>query len=195
MKKFLSLIMIMFSLFVGMQTMNAQSVNVGYLNSVYSMHNSNITYSMTGNGVYVGGDYDFNIAPNLDVTPGVYFDYVNYDVAANTRGNVFYLRVPIHLKYSYRFSNTVEMFGTAGPSLVYGLGGNTVYHNEGIRYTESFFGDGPRFDVPVGLELGVNINKNYKVVAGYDFGLVNQSSLKEAKMLRNVLHIGVGYNF
>lgn len=195
MKKILSLIMVVFALFIGMQNMNAQSVNVGYLNSVYSTHNSNITYSMAGNGVYVGGDYDFTIAPNLDVTPGVYFDYVNYDVASHTRGNVFYLRVPIHLKYSYRFSNTLELFGTAGPSLVYGLGGNTTYHNEGIRYSEDFFGDGPRFDVPVGLELGVNINKNYKVVAGYDFGLVNQSSLKEAKMLRNVLHIGVGYNF
>ena len=118
MKKFLTLITILFSIFIGMQNINAQSVNIGYINSTYVISDSNAASQMTGNGMYGGFDYDYPVATNLLFNPGIFVDYVKYHLYGNLYGNVFYLRVPLHLKYSYRLDNMFELFGTAGPALL-----------------------------------------------------------------------------
>ena len=196
MKKFLTLITILFSIFIGMQNINAQSVNIGYINSTYVISDSNAASQMTGNGMYGGFDYDYPVATNLLFNPGIFVDYIKYHLYGNLYGNVFYLRVPLHLKYSYRLDNMFELFGTAGPALSYALGGKIKYHDNGFSYTENFFDNSDqRFDIPLGLEIGANIDNSFKVTLGYDFGLINQAKDIDYRFTRNSFRVGVGYNF
>lgn len=196
MKKILSVIIIMISMFVGMQNINAQSINVGYVNSSYVMSNANSSMEINGNGAYAGLDYDYVLGNGLSLVPGLFVEFVNYNIYTNIDANVFYLRVPVHLMYNYRLDNRLELFGTVGPSLVYGLGGKTRYHNGGISYSEDFFEMyDQRFDIPLGLEIGLNMGGAYKFVLGYDFGMLNQQKDSNYRLVRNVFHAGIGYNF
>lgn len=196
MKKILTLIAILFSMFVGMQNINAQSINVGYVSSAYTVNEGTSSAAMNGNGLYVGFDYDYPVAANLLFNPGIDIDYVRYNVYGSVYGNAFYLRVPLHLKYIYKLDNIFELFGAAGPSLTYALGGKIRYHEGGISYTEEMFDEyDQRFDVPIGFEVGANINKNFKLAIGYDFGLVNQIKGSNYKLVKNIFHAGIGYNF
>lgn len=196
MKKILTLITILFSMFIGMQNISAQSINVGYVNSTYTVSESGVSTQMNGNGMYFGADYDYPVATNLLFNPGIFVDYVKYHLYGNLYGNAFYLRVPLHVKYAYRLDNMFELFGTAGPALSYALGGKVRYHEGGISYTENFFDNSDqRFDIPLGLEIGANINKTFKLTLGYDFGLLNQIKDVDYRFTRNVFRAGIGYNF
>ena len=196
MKKLLSIIIILVSMFVGMQNTYAQSVSIGYVNSAYTVNEGSASTAMNGNGLYLGADYDYAFASNLSLNPGVFIDYVNYNVYRNVHGNAFYVRVPIHVKYSYQLDNMIELFGTAGPSLTYALGGKTRYHDGGISYSEKLFDEyDNRFDIPLGLQIGANLNKTFKVTLGYDFGLLNQAKEVNYKLVKNIFHAGIGYNF
>lgn len=196
MKKIFALIAILFSMFVGMQNINAQSINVGYVSSAYTVNEGTSSAAMNGNGLYVGFDYDYPVAANLLFNPGIDIDYIRYNVYGSVYGNAFYLRVPLHLKYAYRLDNMFELFGAAGPSLTYALGGKIRYHEGGISYTEEMFDEyDQRFDVPLGFEVGANINKSFKISIGYDFGLVNQIKSSDYKLVKNIFHAGIGYNF
>jgi len=195
MKKILTLVTILFAMLIGLNA-NAQSLNIGYENSVYSVRDGGSSLNMNGNGMYLGVDYDMLVSDNLVFTPGLFVDYVNYNLYGNVQGNAFYLRVPLHLKYAYRLDNMFELFGTAGPALSYALGGKIRYHEGGISYTEQFFDESDqRFDIPLGLEIGANINKTFKLTFGYDFGLLNQAKDADFKLVRNVFRAGIGYNF
>lgn len=196
MKKFLTLITVLISIFIGMQNTFAQSINVGYVNSSYVVKDGGSSFSMNGNGIYAGFDYDYSLDNSLYLNPGVYFDFIDYNVYGNLHGTAFYVRVPIHLKYMYTLDNALTVFATAGPSLTYALGGKIKYHEGGIAYSENFFDEyDQRFDIPLGLEVGLNINRLYKVVVGYDFGLLNQAKDDDYKLVKNMFHVGLGYNF
>ena len=195
MKKILTLVTILFAMLIGLNA-NAQSFNIGYENSVYSVRDGGSSLNMNGNGMYLGVDYDMPVSGDLVFTPGLFVDYVNYNLYGSVHGNAFYLRVPLHLKYAYRLDNMFELFGTAGPALSYALGGKIRYHEGGISYTEQFFDEyDQRFDIPLGLEIGANINKTFKLTFGYDFGLLNQAKDADFKLVRNVFRAGIGYNF
>jgi hypothetical protein len=51
------------------------------------------------------------------------------------------------------------------------------------------------FDVTFGLQGGVQLSNNFRLMAGYDFGLVNQSGDSDYRVTRNIFHVGLGYIF
>lgn len=193
MKKILTLIISIFCL-IGLQNINAQTISAGYLNGAYKTTDSGLSFSMQGNGAYVGADMDFTIADYLYVTPGVFVDFMAYRLFDNTTARALYLRAPIHLKVAADF-NGVNVFATAGPSLQFAVAGKLHYHDGGINYTEDFFDeDSQRFDVPIGVSGGVEFG-NFRFTVGYDWGMLNQNRTDDVTLKRNFLHVGVGYRF
>ena len=195
MKKFLVFIVSMFA-FVFANNINAQTISAGYLRSTYTSKYDGTTYSMNGNGLFVGADIDVDLTDGLAFTPGLFFDYANYEILDNIHANVYYLRAPLHIKYTYYLEKDLSLFVDGGPGLSYGLGGKVRYHNGGIDVNEDFFTDDDRrFDIPLGLEVGANLPYNLRLTFGYDWGLLNQSADDDDNVRRNFLHVGLGYRF
>lgn len=100
----------------------------------------------------------------------------------NQKIDANYLEIPIHIGYKYAVNNNFSVFGSFGPYFGYGLFGKTKveeldYDDEyeliktSSKY-DTFGNDGlKRFDCGLGLNVGVEIKKTYRVVIGYDFGL------------------------
>lgn len=96
--------------------------------------------------------------------------------------NANYLEIPIHIGYKYAVNDNFSVFGSFGPYFSYGLFGQTKV--EELDYDDEYelintsnkydtFGDDglKRFDCGLGLRVGVEIKKIYRVALGYDFGL------------------------
>ena len=97
--------------------------------------------------------------------------------------SAYYLELPIHIGYKYAVSDSFAIFGDAGPYVGFGLFGKlkSTYTDydfyEDVYYTETetsdVFEDVNRFDVGVGLRVGVELNKKYSVSLSYDWGLLD----------------------
>lgn len=124
------------------------------------------------NGVYVDGAVLFT-------SKGAKMDFGDL---GSQKINSNYLEIPIHIGYKYAINDNFNVFGSFGPYFAFGIGGKTKVEeldytddDELIRVSEKYdtFGDDglKRFDLGLGLRVGVEINKRYQVSLGYDFGL------------------------
>jgi len=195
MKKLLT---ILCAVLISFQMFGQVSANIGYLSSTYKFNEDGFNVSMNGSGIYAGVSTDiystnFN---DFSFSPGFYADFVDYELFSGLNAIVYYVRVPLHVKYNYPMSNTADLFISAGPSAVLGLGGKAKMSYGGVTYTENFFEEGDRrFDATFGFEAGVNLNKAVRVSCGYDLGLVNQVDDIDGSAKRNTFHLGIGYLF
>ncbi len=161
-------------------SMSAQlRVTAGYLNS--DLKSGNVSWN--GNGFYAGILYQLPFTETVGLEPGALFDYIKYgDEDFNT--NLYFLRVPLHLTYGVEMAPDMTIFGTAGPGLSIGLGGeDDPFGDDGLK----------RFDIPLGLEVGFRYMSRFDIRVGYDWGLLNM--VDEGKLHRNNLHLGVAIAF
>lgn len=96
--------------------------------------------------------------------------------------NATYLEIPIHVGYKYAINENFNVFGSFGPYVGIGLFGKTKvdeldYNGShelvNTSYKYNTFGDGyKRFDMGLGLNVGVEIQQKYRISLGYDFGLL-----------------------
>lgn len=192
MKKILSIIL---GVFLCVQAFAQVSVNAGYLNTLYRSSERGFSYDLNGNGFYAGVGYDIKSTnyPQISFAPALNFNLANYNLGDGINSIEYFLSAPLHLKYTQPVSNLVDVFVSAGPSLVCTLGGQTKVRYGGASYSENE--KGGDFDVPIGIEAGALLSNGFKFAVGYDFGLVNQSGDRDYRVTRKFLHIGVGYIF
>ena len=191
MKKLLSILL---GVFLCIQAFAQVNVNGGYLNSTFRSHESGYSYNVNGNGFYVGASTDIALPYQyLYFSPGLNFDLVDYNFGEGVDVVEYFLTAPLHVKYVHPFSNVGDLFVSGGPSLLCTLGGKSRYSYGGASYTENE--KGGDFDIILGLEGGILLSNNLKLMLGYDFGLLNQSGDNDYKVTRNYLHIGLGYVF
>lgn len=96
--------------------------------------------------------------------------------------NATYLEIPIHVGYKYAVNDNFNVFGSFGPYVGIGLFGKTKvdeldydssHELVNTSYKYNTFGDGyKRFDMGLGLNVGVEIQQKYRISLGYDFGLL-----------------------
>lgn len=85
-----------------------------------------------------------------------------------------YISLPIHFGYRYSVSESICLFGEAGPYFAYGIAGKTSA-DDGDEEPNTF-GDGDdemnikRFDAGIGVRFGVEYRK-FQLHVGYDYGL------------------------
>lgn len=115
------------------------------------------------------------------------FKYNGANVDGTTINHAFtpaYLQVPIRLGYKMPVSNEVKLFVNAGPYANIGLHGK----NKVTEYTagviessseENAFGDKglERFDVGLGVRVGVEFLNHIQLSGGYDYGLVKTDNI------------------
>ena len=178
-------------LLIGTQAFGQQfSVNAGYLNSAYKYSDSGYSMKVTGNGAFAGFDVDFASSnyPNFAITPGLYFDAIDYKVFDGVSAIEYYLRAPVHLKYVGMLSNETDYFLSAGPSFLVSLGGKSKASYGGVSYDEKV--EGGDFEATFGLAGGLELSGNIRLSLGYDFGLTDNDDVR-----RNFFHVGIGYLF
>ena len=190
MKKILSIIL---GVFLCAQAFAQINVNAGYLNTAYRHGGSDYSYKVNGNGFYAGVSTDVTIDGPLAFAPGLNFNFVDYNYGDGLNTYEYLLNAPLHLKYSLPVSNIADIFVSAGPTVLCSLGGKTKVSYGGASYTENE--KGGDFDVTLGFEGGAELSNNFRLMFGYDFGLVNQSGDDDYRITRNFFHVGVGYRF
>ena len=191
MKKILSIIL---GVFICTQAFAQVSVNAGYLNATIRSGESGYSYKVNGNGFYAGVAYELklNNYRQISFEPGLNFNLTSYNFGDGIKGTEYFISAPLHFKYAIPVSNEVDFFVSAGPTLLCTVGGKMEANYAGLSYSES--SSGGDFDIPIGVEIGALLSNKVKLVAGYDFGLINQSA-NDYRVTRNFLHIGIGYIF
>ena len=191
MKKFLLTII---AAFISLQMFAQINATVGYLNSTYRYSEGTTSANVNGEGVYAGVNtdiYSTNFG-DFSFSPGIYFDFVDYELGDSFNVLEYYLRAPLHFKYTYTVDNRLDVFGTIGPSAVLSLGSKSSMSYGNLSYNETE--KGGDFDLLFGFEGGVNLSSTVRFVLGYDFGLINQGDANY-NIKRNILHLGIGYLF
>ena len=96
MKKFFSIALVAAAmLFAGKA--NAQlSIHAGYQNETLKMSYESRSLSESGNGFYIGGNYNMEAGAGLGVAPGVYFAYSSY---SDESFNKMDIRIPVLLNW------------------------------------------------------------------------------------------------
>ena len=192
MKKILSIIL---GAFICLQSFAQVSVNAGYLNSSYKYSDGGYSLKVNGNGFYAGVGFDIKSSnyPQFSFAPGLNFNLVDYNVGDGVNAVEYFASAPLHLKLTQPMSNVADLYVSAGPTLICTLGSNSRYSYGSVSYTENE--KGGDFDVALGLEGGLLLSNNIKLMVGYDFGTINQNDDNDYKVTRNILHVGVGYIF
>ena len=190
MKKILSIIL---GAFLCAQAFAQINVNAGYLNANYRSNEDSYSYSLTGNGFYAGVSTDIKTNGQLVFEPGVNFNLSSYNFAEGIKTTEYFISAPLHFKYTYPVSNELDIFVSAGPTVLCTLGGRSKVSYGGMSYTEKE--DGGDFDITLGFQGGIRLSNSIRLLVGYDFGLLNQSGESDYRVTRNFLHAGIGYTF
>ncbi|MBO6223188.1 MAG: porin family protein [Bacteroidales bacterium] len=172
-------------LFIGYSASAQFKVNAGYLNSKVTAKESGISASVSGNGFFAGVLYEMPVGGiGLKIEPGLNFDYIKFKAAGESSA-VYYLRAPLHLNYSFEIADMATLFLGAGPSVIFGVGGDDEpFEDGGMK----------RFDLQLGALAGVRIAEHFEIRAGYDWGLLKAEDL-DIKNHRNAVTVGVAYTF
>ena len=162
------------------------------------------------NGLFVEATYDFyfleKLWGNLGVQPGLRFSYAGSQDSAEMLGVLTksswaetYLDVPVFVKYSQEFTD-LGFFAFAGPVFSYGLSSNSKTSVNDVSTKINVYEGDPeysRFDLKLGVGVGVTGLDNFNVKVGYNFGMINRytGSLRDLTYRTGVFYVGIGYFF
>lgn len=163
---------------------------------------------MNYNGLTIGADYTLSqILGPVDITVGLAYTFLAHSRKLTDDGSLIpaQIRTSIsdnHLEIPVRFSlghdfGPVRGFIYAGPKLDFSLGGKmkvTTTTNSGGNKTSNavtsdLYGENSnltKFQTYLGAGIGAQFLQNYRVVLGYDGGLLGRSKGEYAKNYRMV---------
>lgn len=213
MKKFY-FILVAAAMFVAVDAKAQLGVGVGYnlLNTTTTVADESESSSL--NGFYIEAEYNFNLLDEqwgtLGIQPGIRYTFAGESEKAELYGEKVrlsvaehYLDIPVQVKYGYEvISSKLNINAFAGPifsiglaSIVKGSMDDSVV--KANAYKDSDYG---RFDLKIGVGVGVDLFEKFNVKVGYNFGLLNRYTGEQIdeykyKIHTGVFYVGVGYNF
>lgn len=213
MKKFY-FILVAAAMFVAVDAKAQLGVGVGYnlLNTTTTVADESESSSL--NGFYIETEYNFNLLDEqwgtLGIQPGIRYTFAGESEKAELYGEKVrlsvaehYLDIPVQVKYGYEvISSKLNINAFAGPvfsiglaSIVKGSTDDSVV--KANAYKDSDYG---RFDLKIGVGVGVDLFEKLNVKVGYNFGLLNRYTGEQIdeykyKIHTGVFYVGVGYNF
>ena len=114
------------------------------------------------------------------------------------RCNPGYIDLPINFGYEYAFNENFSIFGEAGLYAGVGVSGN-FRNGEGYKWnywkTEFTTGYPNRFELGIGVSLGVEFLKGLQVRLGYNAGLTRMAKGSNSARSFDTFTIGVAYMF
>lgn len=170
------------------------------------------------NGFNVSVGYNLPLGLGFQFCPSIEYNYLtnSANVSAGIAGasatsknrfNEHYLNIPLIFNYGYEISPDARIFVFAGPTGSFGLyadyttkleaslGGNS---GSSDKQTVNIWGEDStykRCDVKIGVGVGIDICKHWRVQAGYDYGLVNRSKVDNLKLHHHSIKAGLTYMF
>ena len=213
MKKFY-FILVAAAMFVAVEAKAQLGVGVGYnlLNTTTTV--ADVSERSSLNGFYIETEYNFNLLDEqwgtLGIQPGIRYTFAGESEKAELYGEKVrlsvaehYLDIPVQVKYGYEvISSKLNINAFAGPifsiglaSIVKGSMDDSVVKTN--AYKDSDYG---RFDLKIGVGVGVDLFEKFNVKVGYNFGLLNRYTGEQIdeykyKCHTGVFYVGVGYNF
>ncbi len=149
-------------------------------------------------GLYVGGNYNIEVANGICVAPGVDIAYVSNSGTVATvdyKNTELYLGIPIHFNYAIEIANGFKLTPFAGPTISFGLSSK---HEDELLGTSDLYGNNSnygRFDILVGGGVAFDVQDLIRVSFGYNLGLLDRDSSDDTTTKASGLHFGVAYLF
>ena len=211
--------LLLLGLILASYMLNAQGfgIQAGYNSAKFTFPNDNLSHfehiSSVG-GINLGINYDFEIADNFYIEPGLLYSQKGYAYLAEEEGSyedgvirdftsttkINYLEIPVFAKYSYGLNDNLYLIGKLGLSYGFALSGEYTWDN-GVE-TESNeleFGDSKDYkssDFGINLGAGIKISNfeigiNYFTGSNIDYSDSNSDFVTKNK----VFSINLGYRF
>ena len=119
--------------------------------------------------------------------------------------SLYYIDVPVMLKYIYRFRSLNKIYFGAGPFVGLGLTGSKEYtyayvngeastNNDAISWGNDPDNDFKRLDYGATAKVGFLHHNGFDVSVSYDYGIPNVAAASEVKTYKHrVLRLSIGY--
>ncbi len=176
------------------------TVKIGVASS--SIVGSDAKDAKCSTGWKLGASYDFAVAPNLYIVPGL--EIVNKGFKADAwDGNAerYYFQIPVSVAYRFDLSENLKLNVKAGPYVAYGFGGTeyekTEWNSYGIvefHEKKEVFDKGQFHRFDAGILAGASLDiKRFVVGVEYSRGFTHQHS--GVKAFNQAVGAVVGYRF
>lgn len=216
------IVLITLMLFSG--TLFAQSLTIvgggNYTELAYKQGSGGTAIEDTYKGKFgfnVGAYIDYVLTKNrsqeLVVEGGLLFDskgavqeYAQSELSFTENTNLYYLDLPLFIKYRYRFRSLNKIYVGVGPYIGMGLFGNTNRtqtiggESDSEKETIKWGSDSAEHDMKR-LDYGATARVGFLAVSGldislsYDYGIPNIATMGDNIEMKNrVLRLSVGYN-
>jgi hypothetical protein len=168
-------------------------------------------------GLNIGALYDYVLSKDrsqeLSVESGLIFEtkgfdqeYQNDGLSLINKTTLYYLDIPVYLKYIYRFRSLNKIYFGAGPYVGLGLFGNTEYqfsyagtdpqtNSEQINFgSDAVEDDFKRLDYGVSGKIGFLMDNGFNIALSYDYGLPNVATLDNIEEYKHrLIRLSLGY--
>lgn len=170
------------------------------------------------NGFNLSVGYNLPLGGGFEFCPSIEYNYLHrsaentvavggVSASSDVKYNEHYLNVPLMFNYGYSLGSDTRIFVFAGPTASFGLyadcktklsssiGGSSA---SSAGKTVELWGDDTdykRCDVKIGGGVGLDFCRNWRVTAGYDYGLVNRSKTDGFDLHHHGIHAGLTYIF
>lgn len=182
-------------------TVDAQGVQIGYVNSKTMATVSGSTTSTSLDGIQAGLNYKLDVQGPVSLQYGLLYSYLFKNeeiIGVDTKTRAHVLDVPVHLALDFPMTGNINAFVSAGPNFSYALSNKTKADVPVIgETTTDLYGDGSdfsRFNMQLGVCAGVSLNK-VVLKFGYHWGVIDLNKADNIKVKGNTLSASIGYNF
>lgn len=97
-----------------------------------------------------------------------------------------YITIPVHAGYKLPISSSVSLLGEVGPYFSYAAWGKSVIEKNGkeVKTSSKIFDNNgfKRFDMGIGLQVGMQVADHYQLLLGYERGLVRQNKNEKSNI-------------
>ncbi|HYQ56932.1 MAG TPA: porin family protein [Draconibacterium sp.] len=167
-------------------------------------------------GMNIGAFYDHVLnkdkSQEISVESGLIFENKGYHQKPNetqfsdNKTTLYYVDVPLYLKYRYRFRSRNKFYVGAGPYVGVGLFGNynykfqypgaaeTASSSESIKWgNDSMEDDYKRLDYGLSGKMGFLFLNGFNVCVSYDYGLANIAVIETEEAKNRIFRLSIGY--
>lgn len=223
MKKLITAVVLVATMFIARNVQAQFSVNLGYAPEAFTTKATTTTLPASGGtpvtnyyetkeayqGFFIGATYNFKLVENFGIAVGGQFRWNRQNKSNTVLGssqsrhieNQFLIDVPLMLNYNIELNRDWHITPFIGPMLSWGLGGNIKDINldgatEYSWYDSPYMITHPYKRLNLYAAGGAALGyKHFKLFAGYRHGLIDLCHYDEVKTYTSGLFVGLGYTF
>ena len=141
----------------------------------------------------VGVSYDWGVAENFFIIPGVEFAVKGHKVdGIDGSINKGYLQIPIFAAYKFRLSDSMKLALKAGPNIGFGVVGSDIEFADGSKVNVFDKDAYERFDI--GIIAGVSLDID-KFMVGVEYSRGFKKLISDMSAFNQGVGVVVGYRF